>query len=233
MTLNEFSDAFDIKLASYYIPTNIGESNKLSFDEYEKSVFLSQAQEEIVLELYSGRNDKGISFESSEEARRLLHNLVKNFSTIKSGNSVEIELLKSLELKDLWFIVYEKCTIVNMTSGGTDFETPVIPVKYDYLHEILNNPFRGPSERRVLRIDSPEGKIKLFAAAGYNIAKYEMTYLKKPYPIILSNFEGLKVNGETASKECEIDSSLHSSIVDRAVALALKSRALLLNNNKQ
>lgn len=222
MTLNEFSDAFDIKLASYYIPTNIGESNKLSFDEYEKSVFLSQAQEEIVLELYSGRNDKGISFESSEEARRLLHSLVISY-TPEDSITQDSGITKPT---DLWFIVYEKCTV-------GDKEVPVIPVKHDNLHELLNNPFRGPSKRRVLRVDSSEGEIKLIVATGDNIAEYEMVYLKKPYPIILSNFEGLKVNGETTPEECEVDSSLHSSIVDRAVALALKSRALLLNNNKQ
>lgn len=219
MTLNEFSDAFDIKLASYYISVNFGESNKLSFDEYEKSVFLSQAQEEIVLELYSGRNDRGISFESSEEARRLLHTLVKSYKTSDINDSA------ITKPDDLWFIVYEKCTINNK-------EIPVIPVRQDDLHEILNNPFRGPSKKRVLRVDGEN--IKLITALNTtDISEYEMVYLKKPYPIILSDFEGLLVNGFSKSEECEVDSSLHGSIVDRAVSLAVKARTLLLNNNKQ
>lgn len=221
MTLNEFSDAFDIKLASYILNNNFGESNKLSFDEYEKSVFLSQAQEEIILELYSGRNNKGISFESNEESRRLLHSLVRvkeyKSNVILANNTIKPP-------KDLWFIVYEYCII------GTK-EIPVIPVKQDDLHKILNNPFKRPSKKRVLRIDDSDGDIKLLVQSD-NISKYSMTYLKKPYPIILSDFDDLSVLGETTPEECEVDSSLHSSIVDRAVAFAIKSRALLLNNKQ-
>ena len=57
MTTKEFSDAID----SLLMPHNI------TLDEYEKSLFLTQAQEQIVIELYSGRSNKVSSFESTEE----------------------------------------------------------------------------------------------------------------------------------------------------------------------
>lgn len=217
MTLNEFSDAFDVKIASYILENNFGESNKLSFDEYEKSVFLSQAQEDIILELYSGRNDKGLSFESSEESRRLLQSLLGEVKY----SLWEDETINKPE--DLWFIVYEECS-------SNDTRIPVIPVKQDFLHEILENPFKRPSDKRILRVDGPEIKL-LWDNKPINLI-YKILYLKRPYPIILSEFDGLLVNGKSESKECEVDSSLHSSIVDRAIALALKSRALLLNNKQ-
>lgn len=226
MNIQEFSDKFDVKLASYIYKEEFGSINKLSFDEYEKSVFLSQAQEEIVIELYSGRNNKGLSFESTEEARRLLHNLTvkENFEKL---DSKEIEISKP---EDLWFITSEYCTLQDASFKCVNKENVLIqPVKQDFLIETLNNPFKSPSERRVLRVDL-DNKIKLISK--FNIVSYTMNYLKKPYPIILIDLEGLSIRGETKSKECELDSSLHDSIIDRAAALAIQSRALLLNNKQ-
>ena len=54
---------------------------KLEFDEYEKSVFLTKAQEELVISIYDGKNLSGESFENTEEARRSLSSLVKTFTT--------------------------------------------------------------------------------------------------------------------------------------------------------
>ena len=51
MTTEEFSNEFDTLLNSY------GENpSTIELDEYEKSVFLTKAQEEIVIDLYSGKN---------------------------------------------------------------------------------------------------------------------------------------------------------------------------------
>ena len=72
MTTKEFSDAFDTMLNSYSDFSSI-----LAFDEYEKSLFLTQAQEQLIVELYSGRNNKALSFEMTEELRSSLKGLIK------------------------------------------------------------------------------------------------------------------------------------------------------------
>ena len=54
MTLEEFSDEFDVLLQAYNTNPQFGMTDPLSFSEYEKSVFLTQSQEEIVKELYNG-----------------------------------------------------------------------------------------------------------------------------------------------------------------------------------
>ncbi len=59
MTTEEFSNEFDTLINSYSI------SELLSFDEYEKSVYLTKAQEEIVEGLYTGKV-LGNSFEETE-----------------------------------------------------------------------------------------------------------------------------------------------------------------------
>ena len=88
MTNQEFSDSFDTILNSHFsgAPAMQGD---IVLDEYEKSVFLTKAQDELVIGLYSGRNDTGASFEETEELRRYLANLVKcgiyNFSRNLEG----------------------------------------------------------------------------------------------------------------------------------------------------
>lgn len=72
MTNEEFSNSFDTLLNSYSIQANFGEtSNKqnIALDEYEKSVFLTQAQDAIVKSYFDRTlNQQGQGFDDS--ARR-------------------------------------------------------------------------------------------------------------------------------------------------------------------
>lgn len=63
MTTKEFSDGFDTLLDSYSASPEFGSTTPLAFDEYEKSVFLTNAQEEIIIEIYTGKNQYGDSLE--------------------------------------------------------------------------------------------------------------------------------------------------------------------------
>ena len=76
MTLTEFSNEFDSLIRTYSEDLKFGKQDIMLFNEYEKSVFLTKAQEEIVIELYTGRNSTHTAFEETEELRRYLSNLV-------------------------------------------------------------------------------------------------------------------------------------------------------------
>ena len=75
MTNEEFSNEFDTLVNSNSIINSNGIESPLEFDEYEKSLFLTKAQETIVTSLYNG-NLVGDSFEKTEELRRYLSDLV-------------------------------------------------------------------------------------------------------------------------------------------------------------
>ena len=62
MKLSEFSAEFDI------LYNNIMSNIAPGLTEYEKSVFLTHAQEQLVIEIYSGQY-KGEPFENSEVVR--------------------------------------------------------------------------------------------------------------------------------------------------------------------
>ena len=124
---------------------------------------------------------------------------------------------------DVWFITYESVLLSDESLGcKNNTRADVIPIRQDEYHTIKNNPFRGPSDKRVLRIDTGSSVIELISK--YTIQSYFIKYLSKPKPIILQDItdENLSINGETKRMECELNTVLHRTILERAVALAIK-----------
>lgn len=213
MTNPEFSIEFDI------LYNNISSNKAPGLNEYEKSIFLTKAQEQIVTELYSGRNNTYSSFEETEELRRYLNSLVVTYGCYKfegSPNHVTSKSYSFVLPEDLLYITYEVCKNTSMR------EFPVYPVSQDELSKIINNPFRGPSKHRVLRLDNGTNTVEIIS--NEEIIMYDIRYIRKPNPIILTDLEDdLSINGISEESECELDSSLHRTILDRAVALALQT----------
>ena len=226
MTNEEFSNEFD-NLVNKNIAKPFGvDSTPLEFDEYEKSVFLTKAQESVVISLYRGTLT-GDSFEKTEELRRYLNELIKTYTTT---NKVENEGLTDNSYffdipDDVWFITYESAVSQDERLGcakGTVME--VVPTAQDDLYKTSRNPFRGPNKRRVLRLDV-EGKV-VELISKFDIDKYQIRYLAKPEPIILIDLpEDLSINGLTKKTECILNPAIHRVILETAVNLALKSRA--------
>ena len=213
MTNPEFSIEFDI------LYNNISSNKAPGLNEYEKSVFLTKAQEQIVTELYSGRNTTYNSFEETEEQRRYLHSLITTSSLEESTDTDDIITSNSSIYKlpeNIMFITYETVILTG------NKEVTVYPVSQDELSKIIKNPFRGPSNNRVLRLDLGNNSIEVIS--NHDITKYLIRYLRKPNPIILTDLEDdLSINGVSEESVCELDSSLHRTILDRAVALALQT----------
>lgn len=228
MGVKEFSDEFDILLNSYSTTPPYGDENKLdiTLNEYEKSVFLTKAQDDIVIELYTGKNQFGDSFEKTEEIRRYLSDLVKTVElseklTGYTGVSKSSMFFKLPE--DVWFITYESATLKDERLGCLDGEeATIVPVTQDEYYRIAKNPFRGPSKGRAVRLDIGDGVIEIIS--DYNIDKYLVRYLSRPKPIILEDLSELSVNGVTVRTECELNPVIHRAILERAVRLAIISK---------
>lgn len=234
MIAQEFSDEFDVLVNSYAHRIEMGNqisSADIAFDEYEKSVFLTKGQEEEVIALYSGRNTLGSSFEETEEFRRYLSNLVEEatLSPLKNNNGQYIgvggsKFFSLPENPSVWFITYESFNTSEGTCTASGAE--IVPVTQDEYHKVKNNPFRGPSERRALRLDLSNGIVELVSKA--DISSYYVRYIRKPHPIILTTLteEGLTIDGESSpyNPVCELHEALHKRILDRAVLLALQSK---------
>ena len=226
MTTQEFSIEFDI------LYNNLASNAAPPLNEYEKSVFLTKAQSDIVIELYSGRNNLGLAFESSEEVRRYLSSLEYKETarayfnpTSEEGDTPILGEWKVEVPQEVWFITREEFK-----------EVQVIPITQDEYWKIKDNPFRGAKKgKRVLRV----GKILLqneYDIPGDPWASEDNTFdyyyygLKKPTPIILpdDNYTAdLTIDGQSLGdyvgldpQEIDIHPSLHRMILDRAVLYA-------------
>lgn len=226
MTNSEFSYQFDV------LYNNIMSNKAPGLDDYEKSVFLTLAQKEIVLSYYGGRNASGFTFEKTEEVRRALAELVKTEECQPVADET-ITLSKDSKIynlpEDLWFITYEAIRL------NTDSEKPclsekeiqVIPVKQDELYRTLENPFKGPGFRRALRLDIKDNRAEIVSPYKEDIDKYIIRYVAKVSPIILTNLhdidESVSIDGEYEETPCALHESLHKTILELAVKLAIQS----------
>ena len=222
MNVQEFSNSFDTLLQPYITKDVNGNQNNLAFDEYEKSIFLTKAQEQIVLELYQ-------ELEQSEEVRKYLSNLIKTDNYVPVGEQDETLInntFKSykVEIEDsVLFMIYEQCTLSDENNCINNKIVSVVPTIHDDLDKVLKNPFKFPNSRKVIRLDF-DNKIELISK--YNISNYKVRYLKKPNPIILVSLEdNLSINnGDTEVSNGETNPILHERIVQRAVQLAVQSK---------
>ena len=233
MTTEEFSNEFD-SLIAFNIGVQFGEQNPIAFDEYEKSIFLTKAQEDTVLSLYSGKNISQDSFEKTEEMRRTLGTLVKTAKlTTPENNSSGLSDDSKIYLlpDDLWFITYEQATIQNLDFKYNKIRVvQVIPTSQDTYNITSENPFKRNTDKRILRLDLGNNQVELISE--YTIQQYLIRYLMKPSPIVLIDLpDGLSINNISIKTECNLHELLHRPVLQKAVQLALASRSTQINNN--
>lgn len=237
MTTEEFSDAFDTLVNSAANVDNFGSiDSTLKFDEYEKSYFLTKAQEEVVRELYTGKNRFGESFEKTEELRRLLNDLiVTHKQPLSEENYNDLALTDKSYLvpilDDVMYIIYEAVRLKDDSLGcysGTVIN--VQPITHDEYNKIKDNPFRGPTRYKALRLDTnddqPENCVEIISK--YSCDEYIVRYIKKLNPIILVDLKdsNVSIDGHTDKQDCELNSILHEYILERAVDMALRTKSI-------
>lgn len=209
MTSQDFSLEFDL------LYNNVSSNQAPGLTEYEKSVFLTQAQEALVLDLYKGVS--GDSFETTEEVTRYLSSLVTTHSfeleEITDDKTHSFYEYKPTEFKDgLWFITFQSGRV---KVGDATRDVIIVPTIQSNLYKDLQNPFRGPNKNKVLAI-SENGNITLYSK--YPIDSYYIKYLKRPNPIVLEDSE---LDIESVSDfSVDLPESLHRQILLRAVQMA-------------
>lgn len=223
MNLQELSTEFDIEY------NNIMSNQAPGLSEYEKSVLLTKSKESIILEIYNGQE----SFDSSERMKVYIRNLIKDVTNesvtsdgdyIPMGNNSYVYKIP----EDVLFTTYEEVLLDSGICQNT--KAIVIPITQDTYYRIINNPFRNPNYRRVLKLTLNNNLVELISK--YPIESYHIRYIKRPKPIILEDLEdGLSINGETEkTTDIEIDEILHRTLIDRAVKFA---KLLFISNTQQ
>lgn len=222
MTTNEFNLEFDI------LYNNIASNAAPGIDKYEKSVYLTKAQLEIVKEYNGLQNKYQKGFEGSDKRRTDLKELVKNYKTstfFKNSENINSNGKFCTIPSDVFLIKYEKGIF---KKNNCDSELTIIPISLDEFDENLKNPFRKPYSEKAWRLDYNTSTVEL--VSDVDILEYQLRYLKYPEPIILTNlstdpeFTGmnLTIDGITTEQTCKLNKEIHSEILDRAVELAVR-----------
>lgn len=218
MNSSEFRLEFDTQY------NNISSGAAPGLDDYDRSYFLSKAQDELVKEWYK-------DFEKDEKMRRALVNLVQTSTSIAGVDPVTPLVDGSVLFpisQDVQYILTERVELNNGT------EVYVKPVTTDEINVVLSDPFMRPSANKIekfaLRLDRGQfNASRVVEILIYDASPefYKLRYIKKPNPIILSNLTllggGISIEGKSNETLCELDSSIHRDIIDRAVVLALEA----------
>jgi len=228
MTVTEFSNEFDI----YY--NNIKSSSAPGIDEYEKSVFLTNAQEVLVRNTYNPTED-GTTFEDTEAARRKLDKLIKSHTSVSPISSSERITTNAVFFtipEDVLFITQEQLLILSPVACNNNKYIDVYPIRQDEFNLQKRNPFRKPSVKKLnktaWRLDygnvNNNRVVEIVYPENTTPNQYKFRYLRKIKPIILTDLtdidENLSINGYTEVSTSEIDSDLHREILLFAVTMA-------------
>lgn len=129
MSNEEFSTGFDTLANSYATTTEFGtqEERDVRFNEHEKSVFLTQAQDDLVIALYSGRNPFGAGFEETEELRRYLSNLVEEDTLNPIINSGGLPLGGD---SNHFFFSFKNRNLGKFVCLSSDYKIREFPINY-------------------------------------------------------------------------------------------------------
>lgn len=238
MTQKEFSYQFDI------LYNNITSNQAPGLNEYEKSVFLTKAQSEIVKNYFNPKANKlQEGFDSTPKRQRDFSMLmrVKNFNissetTIEGALKIDPRGYLSTLPADCFLIINE-----TVTSSKNNAIRQVIPIPYNEYTRLMFKPYKEPLKYQAWRLMiSSDAKMPVVEIILPSVDRnkpeitwtYNIRYVKKPIPIILENFnaafgEDLSLEGKNGSEEeyskgecCELYSACHEEILQRAVELA-------------
>lgn len=214
MNAAEFSDEFDV------LYNNIMSNNAPGLNEYEKSVFLTKAQNEIIKNYF---NPKGNKYEEGFDDTQKRQIDFSNLETVVSSSLINIPLsgnffsnfnnVYCVSLpKNIFFITNEVVDVIKKNTTGTFKRLQVIPLKFDEYTRLSSKPYKQPLKNQAWRLNMQvlnldkgvikEGHRTAVIIVGHNYIKndssiYFIRYIRKPYPIILEDLGNNTIDGKS------------------------------------
>ena len=249
MTNEEFSNQFSTLLNSYGSVAQFGDQasrQEIVLDEYEKSAFLTQAQDVIVKSYYDRTlNPQGQGFDDSTRRQVDFSSLIKvaelspitSTGTLFDDRSILFQLPPrsntSIDYNtDVLMILNEK--LLKMDGSSVDKVYVIKPISYSEYDRQMSKAYTKPLKKQAWRLfqnqadgfDVMSEVIPRVTLASGESWKYRIRYVKRPRPIILESLpDGLSIDGISEETSCELNPILHMDILAKAVELAYISRA--------
>lgn len=222
MNNSEFLWRFDVAYNS------LTSNQAPGLDGVEKSMFLTQAEYEIVKNHYSATskgNSLGQGFDDSAKRQADFSTLMKVENCSSATASAKIDSRSSVYSFpiDVFIIINETAE----TTAGKILQ--VIPLRYEEYIRLMSKPYKRPLKNQAWRLfnsgsvsGSSSTKVaELITNIDDVVRSYSVRYIRKPKPIILENLpNGMTIEGISTATECELDPILHEDVLQRAVELA-------------
>lgn len=238
MTTQEFNTEFDV------LYNNIASNGAPGINEYEKSVFLTKAQNELIKAYFLKVSNK---LQSGYDDNALQQTNFSNLIVLKTYQNNDLEEAKYSSIansksvvmpKNSLFILNEQLLVTDTNNKNKTLI--VVPINGDAYSRLLSKPFKRPLKNQAWRLDvnmestEDEQYADLIPTAGTTINGYQIRYVKKPTPIILTKLEdGITIDGESEEMTCKLNPILHPEVLQRAIELAKASYTGELTNMLQ
>lgn len=220
MSVEEMDNMFDV------LYNNITSNQAPGLNAYEKSVFLTKGQGEI-LKNYFNPKSKGNTIQDGFDGnakRQVDFSMLTSVETKSSDFENPLfdtrENSKSVGLPSkLMFAINE---VVEVTRNDKSVILQVIPIKFDEYSRLMCKPYKRPLKYQAWRLinNNTSNKADIVIGPSDTLTKYTIRYVRRPNPIIVSDLDGLSIEGKSTATECELDPILHEEILQRAVELA-------------
>ena len=202
---------------------SMASGNAPGYTPREISVLLTQAQEEVVLEVA----EKGL--DSSDYARTVLSNLLTPYPTIIAtpatdvfGNIGTTRAYKITVPRTADLEFFYPCIEFAVTgTGATTYERACKPIDYNSYYTNIANPWANPYVDLYWRLYDGNHLTIITDGTALTTPYIKGLYIKKPSPIIVDTLTSLtSIEGKTAIASCLLNEIVHRDIVYRAAKKA-------------
>lgn len=215
----EFSNSFDV------LYNNIMSNAAPGINEYEKSVLLTKAQDEILKNYF---NPKGNKYQEGFDGSAKRQIDFSGLISVKEGTLMNGQAGFDLRAK-IYRMPEDVFLIINETLTTNTGVKQVVPISFDEYSRLMSKPYKEPLKYQAWRLVT-EGSgsdnviVELIPHSGEEVSKYTIRYVRRPKPIVLvdlaSEYGGVSINGVSTISECELNPLIHEEILQRAVELA-------------
>lgn len=231
MTLEEFSTEFDV------LYNSITSNAAPGFNDYEKSVLLTLAQEELIKSYFvANNNTTGVGLDGSQKRHYDFSTLIKIkslknivYDIITARDKVNIPFLKK-ERNAIFLIPNDVFLILNEHLIAKDNNYIVFPISYDTYNLLMSKPFPYPNKRQAWRLDSSiDGEVAalkvIHVSDDKDISSKNITFesiYHKPLNIeinikngnILSDFVVVSESKEAVNITLNLSNTVNNGMVD-------------------
>ncbi len=206
---------------------NITSNQAPGLNAYEKSIFLTKAQDEI-LKNYFNPKSKGNNLQEGFDGNAKRQVDFSMLTTVANTRSSRFSAplfdtrsnTKSVSLpSDMMMVINE---VVEVDRNDERVLLQVIPIKFDEYSRLMSKPYKRPLKYQAWRLinSNTANRADIVIGPSDSMAKYTIRYIRRPKPIIVSDLDGLTIEGLSDTQGCELDPILHEEILQRAVELA-------------